>query len=56
MDNLKDSAEPIDVASLHPSELLGLQCLYPGTYGQPSECCGNPDICRAACGDKRDLP
>lgn len=33
------------------AQQLALQCAAPEIYGQPSECCGSPETCRAACGD-----
>lgn len=27
----------------------------PSVYGQPSECCGDPATCAAACGDLREV-
>ena len=43
------------IAGIDPCDLELLRQQRPSLYGQPSECCGSPETCAAACGDLKEV-
>ena len=46
---------PDPIAGIDEATLELLRRERPSVYGQPTECCGSPESCAAACGDIEEV-